>query len=359
MTAACLSEKDAARCSCLAQTRHMKALLADISALKVLRSARVRGRRFQPVMLPCPDELVTGSRGLDRMGRSGLATAGEPAHLLVPRGTARSRPVKVVQHEWDFDPLAPGSAYLGRASSCLDVDRGVLSLGPGLCLLTLARRWPLSEVAQLANEFCGCYSLTPDGSRFVQTGPLATVKALCELAYEMDDRPGAGRLRAALALAGERAESPFEAQVRIWLCAPRSLGGFACRPPEYDAPIPLARGRGFGMESRTSRIDLFWRDAGIGVECDGSQHGDPKQRDKDSVRDIRLSNQGIREFRISTRAFHTFDAACELGRTVRKWTGLPALPEDAAQEEGRHRLWLALVQSQWDRKPLFSESSGT
>jgi hypothetical protein len=326
---------------------YMKAILSDISALNQIRDARCRGVSIIPVPLPLEDEIVTGVRQLDRLGAGDLASIQSPAHLIVPPGVRRTRSKRIIQMEWGL--ASTRKRREPNSASCFEVRKDLLALTPEACALSLARTWPAGWIALLLDEFCGGYSLTPGGDAFIETPPVCNLDSIREFARNMSGQHGIKRLSAAIELAGNDAASPFESQVHVWLCQDIKRGGFGIPQPLLNATVYLGNGYGGGTSGTQCKPDLYWPDKRFGVECDGAQHNNPYRSEQDALRSVRLANAGIHEARISAKAFHSLNAACDFGTSVRAELGLPEL---SVPRHTHTDLWKSLVQSPWDHVPL-------
>lgn len=328
----------------------MEIVLADISALRQIREARCGGKMISPLPLPPSDEMATGARQLDRLKAGDLATRESPARILVPSGTSHTRSQRVVQSEWS---LPTDENAVAQPDMVFRVRPNVVALTPPACALSLARSWPVEWLALLLDELCGCYSLTPDGNAFIETTPACNLDSIRKFARKMCGQHGIKRLSTAIKLAGNGAASPFESQVHAWLCQNVRRGGFGIPQPLLNATIYIGSGYGGGTAGTQCRPDLYWPDARFGVECDGAQHNDPLQSEQDALRSVRLSNVGIHEARISVKAFHSLNAACDFGMSVRTELGLLNPVNTSGNPHQSHfELWKSLVQSPWDRVHL-------
>ena len=117
--------------------------------------------------------------------------------------------------------------------------------------------------------------LVAAGDFIIRRGsPLATHLDLMEAAERYPDRRGKRKLRAALPLLNDSAESPMESQLRAIL----TLGGIGGLVANY--PIRVG--------SYSYRLDLAIPDRKIAIEYHGDYHRDPAQWRRDLTRRSRI-----------------------------------------------------------------------
>ena len=124
----------------------------------------------------------------------------------------------------------------------------------------------------------------------------ATQVKVADIEHILAARPGARgvrQLRQTLALVDGGAESPYESMTRMLLVQK----GFP--RPETQIVVRDDDGRVF------ARIDLGWRQWGVGVDFEGKQHWtDPRQRDWDIERYTRLPELNWIDIRLTARILH-------------------------------------------------------
>lgn len=318
----------------------MKAIASGSTALWYIRKARLSGQRLERKSLPPLDSWATNVRQAEEAGLGSLLREQNPCSFLVPAKTARTRSRKMLLRDWAGPSDASRICFQTR-------QRGLLALGPEACLVTLARDHSTAFLAMLIGEFCGSFSLDPSRLWHVAAMPICSIADIAAFAGLCPGARGIKKLRHALAIAGARSESPFEVQVRTWLCTPIVLGGWGCGAPSANQVIDLGPtfSRTQGRGRCAYRIDLFWPDARLAFECDGAQHDDEAQAEHDRLRDARLSQLDIKELRLSSAGFDDYGKACEYGLLARKHLGLSArMPEAAASRS----LWQEIVDSEWE-----------
>lgn len=111
--------------------------------------------------------------------------------------------------------------------------------------------------------------------------------AVIELARSRDRWPGTAKLRATMALADGRAESPMETRLRLLLYE----GGLAAPQPQYQ--IRDHRGH------LVARVDLAWPAARLAVEYEGDHHRERDQFRQDVARVNALHRHGWKVLRFS------------------------------------------------------------
>lgn len=205
------------------------------------------------------------------------------SRLLVPRSVVRGRSAATW---WGLDAAGPdddvelylaavdrAGAARGLVVSRTDLSdlqvswsRGVRLTTPTRTTVDLARTRPLDEAVVLVD-------------RFTSAG-LAHVELARAAAADMTGRD-CRHVRAVLALADGRAESPQETRLRLVL--------HRSTLPRPVAQHPVHHGRAF-----VARLDFAWPELRLGLEYDGLWHGDPAQFAADRRRLNRLLAAGWR-----------------------------------------------------------------
>lgn len=156
-----------------------------------------------------------------------------------------------------------------------EASEPVYAVPPDLYLLMRARELDVATLALVSTTLCSAYALRNDlDDRVVGREPLLGRAVLEGFADGLPPRcRGAATLRKALGFTADGSRSPMETGLCVGLSAPRELGGYGLPRPQlnYQVDIPPEVGRLIGGQ-RTMFLDLFWPEAGWGVEYDSAVH---------------------------------------------------------------------------------------
>lgn len=275
-------------------------ILTGASALRAIRKARI-GKEFALVpcekhtVSPCnphdlPGEVLTFIRGFESEGK---------VHIRVPYKAKRFKSQGFVLHETPtglpdhaFYRLVPtgGSRYSlasaigaamggpgGSSSITIYVDMPTLVL-PWLAYQLqrhmntgkLTYNQVLMRTAALAMEFCGCYSLEPDGmgcgKGMYFLAPLLSKEQLCSMLENARKTKGIVIARKAARLAADNAASPPEALMYLLLSAPIRRGGLGYPDVRLNEPVDPEELRQGNATHRRLTPDLYL--AGLHVAFD-------------------------------------------------------------------------------------------
>lgn len=282
----------------MVQSPAMSVFVDDISALEFWRSplassANVRSdvRVDQTFRAKTPTEWEIEE------ARHVLGLAGQPLHVLVPKGSRRGIRGRVVCRET--------SHSLGRGSF-VSIAPGLYVASPELCFVRLAEILSFAELVEVGCELSGSYRKDSSTDRGFSDGPpLTGRKALLSsaLACSMD---GSKPARRAAKYVAEGSASPMETALVLLLCLPKSCGGYGLPFPvmnhrvEFASPT-CAAGPSFCL------CDLCWPEHKLDVEYDSDAfHGAPKRIADDARRRGRLDECGYSVLTVGRR--QVFDA---------------------------------------------------
>ena len=130
-------------------------------------------------------------------------------------------------------------------------------------------RASVESLLLLAFEFCGTYSLLPDGS-FVAARPLTSVRRLANRVDALAPFPGSAKAATALRYAFDGAASPAEAKLAMLLCLRQTLGGYGFPAPRMNWRVDVTGDARKFTPCKFFVLDLFWPDAMLDVEYDSN-----------------------------------------------------------------------------------------
>ncbi len=270
-----------------------------------------------------------------------------PIALLCRRETSRRPPVgsriRTLPRRVAHAPLyAVGSR-----------DSGVYVAAPALYLLLRACDLPLPLLAAVACALCGTYESHPESessSTWYNTPPKADIEELRGFAASLPSTaPGTERLRSAVTMAGP-SRSPMETALAVIAACPPSEGGMGLPAPEINPAIDLGtEGRRLLGNQHSMAVDLFWPEAGFGIEYDSGQfHTERERQLRDKQRQVAADLLGITTLPWTWELVND-EAACELGwRSVARHLGArPRWDERSSSQRralrkvllGPHNFW--------------------
>lgn len=169
------------------------------------------------------------------------------------------------------------------SGSILYAEEGIYVASPYLNLLLEARDLHLVNLCSMLGRYLGTFSTTASGGssdEIVSRAPLVREPELSRYLSRFKNTAGTGNLREALRFTCENAASPQEVNLQLALCLPPSCNGFALRKPVMNYPIKLdGKDRRF-YDADYICIDLYWPEAGFGLEYQGEkEHKDRMVQD--------------------------------------------------------------------------------
>ena len=200
------------------------------------------------------------------------------------------------------------------AGSLLRLSEHVAIVSPELCFAQIARDYSLGQLMLCGCEICGTYLPITDDPRPEERPRLTSASKL--QAYLRD--LGAGR-EAKAAQAAHRvfddAASQMEARLALLLSLPQTMGGFGLPRPRLNPSITL------GVESHrvypcdSCRMDLYWRQANLDVEYDGSLHNE-ERRDRDAARIVALRMEKVDVMVLRSRQVHDVRSMVSIAQMI-------------------------------------------
>ena len=214
----------------------------------------------------------------------------------------------------------------------VDTD-GLYVAAPELYLLLRAKDLPTPLLAAVACGLCGTYEVRPqlDPPTLLGVPSRLDVGRLGQFASDLPGNvTGAATLRGAAAIAGP-ARSPMETALAVLAAASPADGGMGLPAPELNHRVELgAEGRRLLGGQQSLFVDLFWPDAGFGIEYDSTAFHDGRDR---QLRDKRRQE------------------ACDLlGIEVVPWTWQLVGDEAACELAWRRVAWRLGVAPHWDER---------
>ncbi len=152
--------------------------------------------------------------------------------------------------------------------------------------VVIVRGLPTTSLLRTLRDVCIDHSLT-ESVVFADTAlhkRLVTIAELTRCAAASAHHHGVKRLRTVLRYVEPKAASQMETRLRMRLVLSRL--------PRPEAQVPIYDGRRF-----LGRVDLFYRDARLGIEYDGSTHKDSLA--EDNRRQNLLMGAGVRLLRFT------------------------------------------------------------
>ena len=253
--------------------RENRICLTHGTADRLLETLAVRGAELEPASLQARD--FTPNVGVMREGlRELCGTEENLINVLVGVDKDyRDGPDTMCQRF--YGELPPGSI--------LHVEEGIYVASPYLNLLLESRELHLVNLCSMLGRYLGTFSTTASGGssdEIVSRAPLVPEPELSRYLSCFKNTAGTGNLREALRFTCENAASPQEVNLQLALCLPPSCNGFALRKPVMNYPIKLdGKDRRF-YDADYICIDLYWPEAGFGLEYQGEkEHKDRMVQD--------------------------------------------------------------------------------
>lgn len=214
-----------------------------------------------------------------------------PYDLLVGTKSQRRRSGFKHPHIWP---------HLLTGESFFKVTPEVYVSSPDFCFLQLAGTLDPNDLALLAYELCGYYTVVDQG--LVTCTQLTTVERLRTFAQRNHGVPGSASALAALGHAVDGAGSPREAATALLLCLPVSQGGYGLPLPCMNYRITPSQAQLTSIDGSFFVCDLFWPQARLAVEYNSTTHHANSQAvAKDTRRRNALEHLGIHVVSITTQ----------------------------------------------------------
>ena len=210
---------------------------------------------------------------------------------------------------------------------------GLYVAAPELYLLLRAKDLPVPLLAAVACCLCGTYEVRPQLDPPTRLGVPSKldVGRLGQFASDLPGNvTGAATLRGAATIAGP-ARSPMETALAVLAAASPGDGGMGLPAPELNHRVELGvEGRRILGGQQALFVDLFWPEAGFGIEYDSTAFHDGRDR---QLRDKRRQE------------------ACDLlGIEVVPWTWQLVSDETACELAWRRVAGRLGVTPRWDER---------
>lgn len=205
------------------------------------------------------------------------------------------------------------------------------SLTNSLCLSTPEATWrqmaislDLVDLTRLGYDLCG--SFVPTSETWQRREPLTTPLKLSHFLQRTDQGKGSAVARKALGCLAGNSASPRETALALFLCLPRSVGGYGLPTPSMNVAIPLPHKGRHLAHNQYFVADLIWPEYKVCVEYDSDAfHGSEQRAVADSTKRnallalgyhvVTLTNQQIKDARRLDEAAAAI--AILLGRRLR------------------------------------------
>lgn len=314
----------------------MTYIIDNLSALRHWYKAPNRHGELPTQRLgPILAESSASVKVLKRLDEEGLGFPGRPLHLLVSAQARRNPSKRIICHQRTI-PLPPNSLQ--------QLAPGLFIASPELCFLEAASILPFPKLVELGCFLCGTYYLDPQAGMVNGKQQLTTKAKLTLFLESAGGGRGCAQAAQALCFVAEGAASPYEAKLCLLLCLPTKQGGYGFPFPTLNQCIRFAkRDRALFGHDRVV-VDLYWEEAKVGIEYDGSAyHSDEGQLTRDRRKDSELSLRGITLLRIDKHQIETASQIHVLARKLARLLGKRLHRPTAAQWRNRRQLHNALI----------------
>jgi hypothetical protein len=262
---------------------------------RAVGSALVSTPRPSPIRC-VRDELTAGSLILAAVPQPGIAND-SLVHALISKKSRSGVYPQIKLHVC--------SGTLPAGSFCR-ISSQVLVASPALCLLHAAQCTSPRKIlplVELCCEFLGSYSLCDGTQRgFRNHKPFLDMVEMRSFIEGLPPRTrGICILKKALELAFSLSASPRETECALMLALPAQYGGYAFPMPELNYRIDIPNRYRSLTDKEYLLLDLYWKDAGVALEYDGSDHNDPARIADDKARRNLLATMGFKTIVLEKR----------------------------------------------------------
>ena len=184
---------------------------------------------------------------------------------------------------------------------------------------------------------------------FVTRSPLTTTGGIADYLGRALSSKSNSRALVACRLLQADSHSPMESRLYARYCLPKRYGGLNLKPVQLNVEIPLTPelATATGIDKYT--VDLFWPDAHIGIEYEGSpSHSGLTAEQKDRLKRNILESTGIRIISIDRKQFANEDVLELYARQIAKGLGIPKWTLNAKPSERLARFELIDDICSWD-----------
>ena len=223
----------------------------------------------------------------------------------------------VTYHSWS-GPLPAGS--FAR------IAKGLYVTTAPFMALQAARQLDMTRLAQYIMYLAGHYCLHGD-DYLEERPPLMTLEQIDRMRHAIDGTKGCKTLAKTLPYCKEGARSPQETNMLISGIFPRTKGGYWLPQPLVNYEIELDSNGAELMGSDHLEIDLFWKDANIGLEYNGIDTHQGGLSPRDLSRQYVLMQQGIEILYVTKYQLYNAGIFDIVMRTVAKKLGVSTAPK--------------------------------
>ena len=258
---------------------------------RVLREATCTARQAKAV------RALPWYAKMEPFARSVAAVPGSqdvPVHLLAGPKHNRARSRLGVPHRAPaFDmPLSP----VLMVGTPTEDDDPVYVIAPALYLLLRSASLDVAGAATLGCTMTANYLRDPAVGQCLPRDPLVRLQDIEALCREAPSTvAGRGVLEEAIDAIAEHSRSPMETALAVMLALKPARGGMGLPKPVLNAEIRLdGKLRSAAGGQHSMLVDLFWPDAGVGIEYDSTEfHNRHDQAIKDRQRQLASDLLGI------------------------------------------------------------------
>lgn len=274
----------------------MSICLSNLTADHILRKLRTQGTQLNVVSAAAISEFAPDVEVASEIADEFGVTSSEQPEVLVGRQQDRRSNGSLITHLWKEAP---------PENSFYHLEEGIYLPTPCFCLLQQARELHFINLCQMLGYYLGTEEIkqvTEDGIRSITLPPLVTEEELWLYLKEAKGMKGVAPLRRALQYTCAGAASPQETNLQLMLTLPATCYGYGLKPPIMNYEIPLSPKAQLLYNRKSCRVDLYWKEADMGLEYQGEEHG--KQLGKDYARFFALSVEGKNVLYLAKEQLH-------------------------------------------------------
>ena len=241
----------------------------------------------------------------------------DPVNILVPGSNPPRCPSRFKPHK-QYKQLPRHALY--------PLWDGMFVTSPELCFVQMCQSLTFIEALELGMELCGTYALRPGSLEGMaqRDYPLIDAEALRRHLRSWQGLNGLSLARKVAQYLSTGSASPMETKLYLLLCLPLQYGGYNLGRPELNPEIPLDPAEREILRNTKIKPDMLWRQKGLVVEYDGSQHEEERQSKYDALRITVLEGKGYTVRRVkrhqlyNSLAFDSFATSTAELLNVRK-----------------------------------------
>lgn len=195
---------------------------------------------------------------------------------------------------------------------------------PEMCFLEAALQLPFNELILLGYELCARYVVDKNKEYLQRTrSPLTTRQTISSFLNKIEFYRGIKPARRAIKYVIDNSNSPIESRLAMIASLPFSMGGYALRKPELNAPVGLSEDAS-KLAGRSSLLgDLVWSLEKVVTEYDSNASRlSPDQHSYDKKRILAFELSGYKVLNITSGDLKNIEAADEVFGVLRAMLGL-------------------------------------